>query len=66
MNNKNIIMPLIAIKNMVILKGENITLDISKRKSIYALDSALEDNKELFLVLEKGNNWDNSKSEKAK
>lgn len=56
MNNKNIIMPLIAIKNMVILKGENITLDISKRKSIYALDSALEDNKELFLVLEKGNN----------
>ncbi|WP_317368640.1 endopeptidase La [uncultured Tyzzerella sp.] len=53
MNNKNITMPLIAIKDMVILKGESSTLDISKRKSINALEVALEDDKQLFLVLEK-------------
>lgn len=53
MNNKNITIPLIAIKDMVILKGENATLDISKRKSINALESALEEDKKIFLVLEK-------------
>ena len=57
MNDNYIILPLIAIKDMVILKGETATLDISKKKSIYALESILEEeNKEIFLVLEKGSN----------
>ena len=53
MNDKNITMPLIPIRDMVILKGENVTLDIAKRKSLYALENALDEDKQLFFVLEK-------------
>ncbi len=53
MDNKYITLPLIAIKDMVILKGEIITLDISKKKSIYALEYVLEEENEIFFTLEK-------------
>ncbi len=56
MNNNYIMLPLIAIKDIVILKGETITLDISKKKSIYALESVLDEEKEICLVLERENN----------
>ena len=56
MNDKNITMPLIPIRDMVILKGENVTLDIAKRKSLYALENALDEDKQLFFVLEKAKN----------
>ncbi len=56
MNDKNITIPLIPIRDMVILKGENVTLDIAKRKSLYALENALDEDKQLFFVLEKAKN----------
>ena len=56
MNNNYIMLPLIAIKDIVILKGETITLDISKKKSIYVLESVLDEEKEICLVLERENN----------
>ena len=53
MDNKYITLPLIAIKDTVILKGEIVTLDISKKKSMYALEYALDEEKDIFFTLEK-------------
>lgn len=52
MKNENIKLPLIAMKEMVIFKEEIFTIDISRKKSLLALEYALENETNIFFSLQ--------------
>ena len=50
---KNITLPTIALRSMTVLPGMVIHFDISRKKSIKAVEKAVETNQKLFLVAQK-------------
>ncbi len=52
-NTNNIVIPVLALRGLVIFPGMLLQFDVGRKKSILALSKAMEDNQEIFLVAQK-------------
>jgi len=49
----NLVLPVLALRGLVIFPGMLLQFDVGRKKSILALSKAMEDNQEIFLVAQK-------------
>lgn len=50
---KNIVLPVLALRGLVIFPGMLLQFDVGRKKSVLALSKAMEDDQEIFLVAQK-------------